>query len=93
MAEGMHVVTGNTGADIQLVIDQASGEDGGMVFLPAREYTLSGSLQLRSNVRLVGAGASTVLQMGGSVDQARNLNFIELEGGAPLRPTTSRLAI
>lgn len=80
MAQGTHVVTGNTGVAIQAGIDQASGEGGGVVFLPARVYTLSGALKLKSNVRLVGAGASTVLQMGGSVDQARNLNFIELEG-------------
>ncbi len=82
MAEGTHVVTGNTGVAIQAGIDQASGEGGGVVFLPARTYTLSGALKLKSNVRLVGAGASTVLQMGGSVDQAKNLNFIELEGGS-----------
>ena len=78
MAEGMHVVEGNTEEAIQLVIDLASGEGGGVVFLPAQVYLLGRSIQLRSNVRLVGAGEATVLRIDGSVIDARNVNAIEL---------------
>lgn len=81
MEHGMFVPTAKTGSAIQTVIDQAHGAGGGVVFLPAGDYTLDSALHLKSNVSLVGAGASTVLTMSGPVNQAKNRNFIELEGG------------
>ncbi len=87
MAQGVHVVEGNTREAIQLVIDRASGEGGGVVFLPARlgptgpiPYTLDGAIELKSNVSLIGAGDQTVLRMEDGLSDASNVNFIELVG-------------
>ena len=81
MAQGTRVPTAKTGSAIQVAIEQTHDEGGGVVYLSAGVYLLSGPIQLRSNVRLVGVGEATVLEMDDSVDQAHNVNFIELEGG------------
>ena len=44
-------VSGNTGEDIQAVIDKASARGGGKVVVPAGEYRV-GSIRLRSNIEL-----------------------------------------
>lgn len=53
---------GDTNAVIQQAIDAAGAYGGGTVELLAGTYTLFDSVRLRRNVRLVGAGADTVLR-------------------------------
>jgi parallel beta-helix repeat protein len=53
---------GDTGAAIQQAIDAAGAYGGGVVELGPGVFTLYDSVQLRSNVRLLGAGPDTVLR-------------------------------
>jgi hypothetical protein len=53
---------GDTDAVIQQAIDAAGAYGGGTVELSPGTYTLSDSVRLRSNVRLLGAGHDTILR-------------------------------
>jgi len=55
-------ITGDTNAAIQQALDAAGAYGGGVVEIGPGVYTLYDSVRLRRNVRLVGAGADTVLR-------------------------------
>lgn len=56
---------GSDQADIQAAIDAATANGGGVVYLPARTYTIQ-TLRLKKNVTLLGEGPGTLLQHNGS---------------------------
>jgi hypothetical protein len=87
MAQYAYVVARNTRAGIQLEIDKAHDEGGGLVFLPRGVYALDGPLRLTSNVQLTGVGTETVLTVDPATGAAgADLNLIELDGGDAALP-------
>ena len=88
-----HGVKGNSFTNdlpkLQKLIDKASLRGGGIVYLPAGQYRLNDTLQLRSNIILRGAGReNTILFYGGGKSNkkkgrwlisARYINFTGLE--------------
>jgi hypothetical protein len=58
---------GDTNVAVQQAIDACAGRGGGTVEVAAGVYTLWDSVLVKSNVRLVGAGADTVLRKGDGV--------------------------
>ena len=81
MAQYAYVVARNTRAGIQLEIDKAHAEGGGLVFLPRGVYTLDGAVCLKPNVHLTGVGERTVLQVDPGLGAAAvDVNVIELDG-------------
>jgi polygalacturonase len=68
---------------IQQAIDTAASAGGGTVSLPAGRYLLNGHLQLKSNVRLTGAGPTTVLKAG-----PKFLDSQGPDGGFPVLTTS-----
>ena len=97
MAQYAYVVARNTRAGIQLEIDKAHAEGGGLVFLPRGHYRLDGPLRLLSNVHLTGVGQRTVLEIDPALGpSAVDVNAIELVGGdedAPHDIEVSKLVI
>lgn len=97
MAQYAYVVARNTRAGIQVEIDKAHAEGGGLVFLPRGRYRLDGPLRLTSNVHLTGVGTQTVLEIDPAMGPAAvDVNVIELAGGdeaAPHDIEISKLAI
>lgn len=81
-----HRAVVNNGADstaaIQAAINSASAAGGGFVPLTAGTYTLDGHLILKSNVKLVGTGAATILKAGPGF-----LNTTGPSGGYPIITT------
>lgn len=67
---------------IQSAINTASAAGGGTVPIPAGTYLIDGHVMLKSNVKLVGAGPSTVLKAGPSF-----LATTGPDGGYPLITT------
>lgn len=76
----------DTGTDstraIQEAIDDAASAGGGTVELPAGTFLIDGHLVLKSNVRLMGVGKSTILKAGPEF-----LNSTGPDGGYPLITT------
>ena len=97
MAQYAYVVARNTRAGIQVEIDKAHAEGGGLVFLPRGRYRLDGPLRLTLNVHLTGVGTQTVLEIDPAMGPAAvDVNVIELAGGdeaAPHDIEISKLAI
>ena len=82
MAQYAYVVARNTRAGIQLEIDKAHAEGGGLVFLPRGRYQIDASLRLKPNVHLTGVGEETVLEVDAATGPAgAEVNVIELHGG------------
>lgn len=86
MAQYAYVVARNTRAGIQLEIDKAHAEGGGLVFLPRGVYRLDGPLRLKPNIHLTGVGERTVLTVDPEVVDAVDINLIELDSGDEAMP-------
>ncbi len=97
MAQYAYVVARNTRAGIQLEIDKAHAEGGGVVFLPRGTYRLDGPLRLKPNLHLTGVGEQTLLMVDPAMGPASvEVNVIELDGGDDGMPhdiEISKLAI
>jgi polygalacturonase len=68
---------------IQNAINTASADGGGRVALPAGTFTVDGHLVMKSNVELIGAGATTVIKAGPGF-----LKAIGPNGGYPVITTS-----
>lgn len=66
LPEDSYTAKSGSAADIQAAIDMASITDGGNVYIPEGEYDLNGVVNLRSNIKLIGAGkGKTILRTQG----------------------------
>jgi len=76
----------NTGADqttaIQASINNASAAGGGIVSLPAGTFIVDGHIIMKSNVKLIGAGPSTIIKAGPNF-----LETTDVHGGYPVIAT------